>query len=205
MQINASANLTVTAPITTTSGDLVVGGTLTVSGASAGDLDMGGYNISNVGTLTATDVETTTFKGAYAVPIANPGNLVLYSGTLSSGFTGSFSVQIWGTTWDGSTTKLGNLPHGIYSWTAVCTTNSLRSQSCVFMVSSSGPFGHQANVLDSSDSVRTYTSITNVGGVPTYGYITLNNTTVGGGDGFFLQITLISTANWDGTSGWLYP
>jgi hypothetical protein len=35
--------------------------------------------------------------------------------------------------------------------------------------------------------------------------MTLNNTTVGGGDSFFMQITLISSSNWDGTTGWVYP
>ena len=203
LEITGSGGVLITAPTTTTTGDLVVEGALIVTGTGGGDLDMGGFNINNVGTLTtatldATDVETTTFKGAYAVPIANPGNLVMWSASTGT-LAGSYSVQIWGLTWDGATNKVGNLPHGIYSWTAWCTTNSLRSQSLVFMVSSSGPFGHQANVLDSSDSVRSYTSTS---GAPTYGYLTLNNTTVGGGDTFFLQITLISSSQWDGTTSW---
>jgi hypothetical protein len=159
----------------------------------------GDLSLSTNGTLTfnASNIaySTSKFNGASTKPITNPGNLIFTSGTTGL-LSGTISFQIWGPTWDGTTNKVGNLPNGIYSWVAQCNGNSLRSQSMVFMVSSSGPFGHQANVLDSTDSVRSYTSISG-----SYGYITLNNTTIGSGDSFFYQITLIS-GEWDGTTGW---
>ena len=159
----------------------------------------GDLSLQTNGTLTfnASNIaySTSKFNGASTKPITNPGNLIFTSGTTGL-LVGTISFQIWGPTWDGTTNKVGNLPNGIYSWTAQCNGNSLRSQSMVFMVSSSGPFGHQANNLDASDSVRSYTSISG-----SYGYITLNNTTIGSGDSFFYQITLIS-GEWDGTTGW---
>jgi hypothetical protein len=58
----------------------------------------------------------------------------------------------------------------------------------------------QANVLDSTDSVQMYPNNLNISGV-IYGTVIFNNTTVGGGDNFYLYIHMISST-WDGTNSW---
>jgi hypothetical protein len=194
VDITAPATINLTAPTTAVSGNLTVGGGLTITG----DLNMGGHNISNVGTLGATSITTTNFNSAIATPITNPGNIIFYGITTPSTFSGDYTMQIWGA-FDGSNPNpVGNLPSGVYSFIAICTSNSRRSLSCVFFVSTAGPFGAQANVLDSTDFVQIYTTTSG-----SYGYLTFNNTTTGGGDTFSLQITLISGV-WDGSASWRY-
>lgn len=191
LEVKSADSVLITAPTTTIDGDLVVTGGVNLAAASA-NFDMGGFSITNI-----SNVETTKFNGAIATPITNPGNLLFKTGSVYT-LNGSLTFQVWGPTWDGSSEKVGNLPYGVYSFIAQCTNNSRRSISCIFFVFATGVFGHQANVLDSTDCVQVFSQTVTS---PDYGYLSLNNTTVGAGDDFQYNILMVSSV-WDGSASW---
>lgn len=175
-----------------------------------GTLDMTTHDISNVGALstsrlTTTNLATTNFNGAIATPITNNGNIGFLNNYSTGTLVGDATFQVKGPTWDGTSIKVGNLPNGIYSFQANCYTNTRRSLSAILLISEPTPgFPDvsiaQANVLDNTDYVQEYAINANISGV-FYGYVVLNNTTVGGGDSFYVNIKLIS-GTWDGTASW---
>jgi hypothetical protein len=190
------------APTTNVSGNLNVGGALTITGTTAisGDLNMATHNITNAGTVTAVSVNTTYVNGAIATPITNNGTLVFKYYVVSS-LRGNLTFQVAGPVYDGTSIKVGNLPPGIYNFLAVCSSNSRRSMSAIMIIDTAPTVQiAQANVLDTTDYVAMYPTNLNISGV-LYGTVTFNNTTVGGGDDFYLYIHMISST-WDGTNSW---
>ena len=139
------------------------------------------------------------FLGYSPLPMINDGQRLLFSAGTGSTFSGNYTIQIGGVAWDGSANKWGNLPPGVYNFTAVCTNNTRRSLNMMFNVfGQAAGFGAAANNLDASNAVTMY--VYNSG---YYLYLNFNNTTIGSGDQFSFQGNLIS-GQWDGTTGYLY-
>jgi hypothetical protein len=194
--LTSTTDVNITTPTTNVSGDLNVGGALALSG----DINMATHNISNAGTVGTNYLNTNYVNGAIATPITNDGTLI-FKNYIVSAFSGSLTFQVTGNTYDGTSIKVGNLPAGIYNFLSVCTNNSKRSMSSIMIITPAQTVQvAQGNVLDSTDSVQMYPNNLNISGV-IYGTVIFNNTTVGGGDNFYLYIHMISST-WDGTNSW---
>ena len=206
LNLTATSDVLVTAPSTFITGDLVVGGSLTVTATTAGDLNLDGHNILNVG----------NFNGYVSSVIQNPGYLQMYENTFT-GLNGTRTYQIYGTTgWDGSAIKVGNLPAGCYNVSFVCTNNFRRHLSATLttpgaaVATATTPAGNppvaicfNANDIDASNYVVVTTRTTLAGSVYRM-YIDFTNGSSGGGDNFIMSIVL-NSGQWDGTMGWVYP
>ena len=206
LNLTSTSDMLVTAPNTFITGDLVIGGSLTVTATTAGDLDMDGNNILNVG----------NFNGYVSSVIQNPGYLQMYENTFT-GLNGTRTYQIYGTTgWDGSAIKVGNLPAGCYNVSFVCTNNFRRHLSATLttpgaaVATATTPAGNppvaicfNSNDIDASNYVVVTTRTTLAGSVYRM-YIDFTNGSSGGGDNFIMSIVL-NSGQWDGTMGWVYP
>lgn len=206
LNLTSTSDMLVTAPNTFITGDLVIGGSLTVTATTAGDLDMDGNNIANVG----------NFNGYVSSVIQNPGYLQLYDNTFT-GLNGTRTYQIYGTTgWDGSAIKVGNLPAGCYNVSFYCTNNPRRHLSATLttpgaaVATATTPAGNppvaicfNANDISSTDYIYVQARTTLAGSVYRM-YIDFNNTSSGSGDDFIMSIVL-SSGQWDGTMSWVYP
>ena len=206
LNLTSTSDMLVTAPNTFITGDLVIGGSLTVTATTAGDLDMDGNNIANVG----------NFNGFVSSVIQNPGYLQMYENTFT-GLNGTRTYQIYGTTgWDGSAIKVGDLPAGCYNVSFVCTNNLRRHLSATLttpgaaVATGTTPAGNppvaicfNANDIDASNYVVVETRTTLAGAVYRM-YIDFTNASSGGGDNFIMSIVL-NSGQWDGTMDWVYP
>lgn len=194
-----STNLTVAGLASV--GNLSVAGTTTLNS----DLTISGtHNISvydvNATRVFTTNLTTTTFNGAIATPITNNGNIGFLNNYNIGNLIGDAKFQVKGVVYDGTSIKVGNLPNGIYSFQANCIGNTRRSLSAILLISDLEVSIAQANVLDASDFVQEYAYNFDSGGI-FYGYVILNNTTIGSGDSFMVNIKLIS-GQWDGSASW---
>ena len=206
LNLTSTGDMLVTSPNTFITGDLVIGGSLTVTATTAGDLDMDGNNILNVG----------NFNGFVSSVIQNPGYLQMYENTFT-GLNGTRTYQIYGTTgWDGSAIKVGNLPAGCYNVSFYCTNNFRRHLSATLttpgaaVATATTPAGNppvaicfNSNDIDASNYVVVTTRTTLAGSVYRM-YIDFTNGSSGGGDNFIMSIVL-NSGQWDGTMGWVYP
>jgi hypothetical protein len=206
LNLTSTSDMLVTSPNTFITGDLVIGGSLTVTATTAGDLDLDGNNILNVG----------NFNGFSSSVIQNPGYLQMYENTFT-GLNGTRTYQIYGTTgWDGSAIKVGNLPAGCYNVSFVCTNNFRRHLSATLstpgaaVATATTPAGNppvaicfNSNDIDASNYVVVTTRTTLAGSVYRM-YIDFTNGSSGGGDDFIMSIVL-NSGQWDGTMGWVYP
>ena len=206
LNLTSTSDMLVTSPNTFITGDLVIGGSLTVTATTAGDLDLDGNNILNVG----------NFNGFVSSVIQNPGYLQMYENTFT-GLNGTRTYQIYGTTgWDGSAIKVGNLPAGCYNVSFVCTNNFRRHLSATLttpgaaVATATTPAGNppvaicfNSNDIDASNYVVVTTRTTLAGSVYRM-YIDFTNGSSGGGDDFIMSIVL-NSGQWDGTMGWVYP